>query len=213
MKSVAWTMIWAVLGVTWILPVFGETLSADVLKGKKEYEQNNLSGAIESLGQALEKQSNDAVAHYYLALSFFRSGRKEEARTHFEKVIEFAPNSPMSRYSVYMIENVVTQPRAVRKEDGFIGIKFFREGRIVKVYKDSPADKAGIKVGDRIVAINGKAVDEYSVHSVSLKIIGRRGEPVKLTLLRNGTKFDITVKRGAIYPDAARQWKLDSETE
>lgn len=65
---------------------------------------------------------------------------------------------------------------------------------IFRVDKDSPADKAGIKVGDRIVAVDGVTVEslgyEKSVNSIKREL----GETVVLTAKRNGKekKFKVT---------------------
>lgn len=58
------------------------------------------------------------------------------------------------------------------------------------VTADAPAAQAGIKTGDRLVAINGQAV--RSAEHVSLFIREHRTEPITLTVERNGQKQDIT---------------------
>ncbi len=63
------------------------------------------------------------------------------------------------------------------------------------VQKDQPADKAGIKDGDVIVAIDGKDVEDTAD---LLRTIARHqpGTEVKVTVWRDGSKKDFTVKLG-----------------
>jgi membrane-associated protease RseP (regulator of RpoE activity) len=64
---------------------------------------------------------------------------------------------------------------------------------VVEVMPDSLADEAGLRHGDVITNVNGKAVeDEVELR----KDLNRQGpdKPVKLSILRDGQKRDITVK-------------------
>ncbi|MBM2831762.1 MAG: carboxyl-terminal protease [Dehalococcoidia bacterium] len=58
---------------------------------------------------------------------------------------------------------------------------------IVTVFPDSPADKAGLKAGDSIRAVNGEPVSGMAnVQEAVLKVQGPRGSTVKLLVLRVG---------------------------
>jgi carboxyl-terminal processing protease len=54
---------------------------------------------------------------------------------------------------------------------------------IVSVISGSPADKAGLRSGDRIIAVDGKAADGLSVVDVVGLVRGPEGTTVKLTVL------------------------------
>lgn len=49
-------------------------------------------------------------------------------------------------------------------------------------YKGSPADKAGIRPGDRIVEIEGKSAKGYTTQQVSDKLKGDAGSSIKITI-------------------------------
>jgi serine protease Do len=77
------------------------------------------------------------------------------------------------------------------------------EGALISdVVKGDPADKAGVKAGDVVIAINGRAVKD---NRELINVIGAY-EPntsVKLTVLREGKKKEISVKLGIRKDDSA----------
>ena len=62
----------------------------------------------------------------------------------------------------------------------------------------SPAEKAGLKVGDKIVSINGKQVNGFagSLSSISERIILSRGEKITYTVERPGEATPIQLESG-----------------
>ena len=64
---------------------------------------------------------------------------------------------------------------------------------VFRVDKDSPADKAGIKVGDNIVAVDGTTVKKLGYEKSVTSIRRELGETVLLTLLRDGKEKKINV--------------------
>lgn len=58
------------------------------------------------------------------------------------------------------------------------------------VEPNTPAAEAGLRVGDRIVAVNGESVK--SAEQVTQLIRGHKGQPITLRVERNGSSVDIT---------------------
>ncbi len=81
-----------------------------------------------------------------------------------------------------------------------LGMKGQKGVRAVQVFEDSPAQKAGIKVGDIIIAIDDKLVEASEGSDIEiLPAMIRRyaiGLTVKITLLRNNRQLDLSVKLG-----------------
>ncbi len=77
-----------------------------------------------------------------------------------------------------------------------------QEGSITVIapLKNSPAAKAGIMAGDRIVKIGNKETTSLTTEDAVQLIRGPKGTHVKLTIFRNGAKepFEITVIRDVI---------------
>jgi carboxyl-terminal processing protease len=69
---------------------------------------------------------------------------------------------------------------------------------IIAPLKDSPAERAGIRAGDLIAALDGKSTDGLSTDEAIKKIRGPKGTNITFTLVRAGKPLDITVTRDTI---------------
>jgi carboxyl-terminal processing protease len=85
---------------------------------------------------------------------------------------------------------------------GGVGIEISVQGKqliVVAPIDESPADKAGVKAGDRLVKIEGAATKEMSVDEAASRLRGKPGSKVKVTFLRNGKdNLDFTLVRETI---------------
>ena len=82
---------------------------------------------------------------------------------------------------------------------------------VIAPLKDSPAQKAGIKTQDKIVAIDGEDSTAYSLEEAVTKIRGPKGTPVTLTVLRGSEKLNITVTRDTIQIPSLKWEMLESD--
>lgn len=63
---------------------------------------------------------------------------------------------------------------------------------VIAPYKDSPGEKAGLKAGDIILAVDGEDITAIEVDEVARKIRGKKGSKVTLTIQRKkGKKNDV----------------------
>ncbi|HVF42456.1 MAG TPA: S41 family peptidase [Pyrinomonadaceae bacterium] len=70
---------------------------------------------------------------------------------------------------------------------------------VIAPVKGGPADQAGLKVGDIIEYIDGKATRDISLYDARQLLNGAAGSEVKLRVLRSGARpFVATVRRGAV---------------
>lgn len=82
---------------------------------------------------------------------------------------------------------------------------------IVKPIKNSPAEKAGIKAGDLIYAVDGKEVTGEEISSVQALVKGEKGTKVVLTIVRKDEQKKVTVTRDEIEEDTVSCQLLDEQ--
>ena len=78
-------------------------------------------------------------------------------------------------------------------EDGYI--------EITRIYTGAPAEQAGLRTGDRIIAVDGQPVSGENAKTLSeavSMIQGEDGTQVHLTLLRNGETMEADVTRAEV---------------
>ncbi|QCJ44107.1 PDZ domain-containing protein [Bacillus sp. S3] len=125
-----------------------------------------------------------------------------------EKLVEGAIQGMLSvlkdPYSVYM-DKETAQQFTQTLESSFEGIGAevgMVDGKIVIVspFKNSPAEKAGIKPNDQILKVDGKSVEGLDLNKATLQIRGKKGTTVNLEIARKGLKepLSIDVKRDEI---------------
>ena len=64
--------------------------------------------------------------------------------------------------------------------------------------KGTPADRSGIRPGDKIIFVDGKPTSNLSINEAVDLIRGPKGTKVVLTLLRDGKKIDVEIIRDII---------------
>ncbi len=118
-------------------------------------------------------------------------------------------------HSAYM--NPVEYNDAQAPLEGYSGIGAWvnTEGEyltITEPMKDSPAQAAGLKAGDQIIAIDGEDMTGTLPELARQKILGEAGTQVILTVLREGVDepFDIPITRAQITIPSTEYRMLDN---
>jgi carboxyl-terminal processing protease len=100
-------------------------------------------------------------------------------------------------YSVYMNKETAQQfSQALESSFEGIGAEVgMEDGKIVIIspFKNSPAEKAGLKPNDEILKVDGKSVEGLDLNKATLKIRGKKGTKVKLEIARKGLKEPLTI--------------------
>lgn len=105
-------------------------------------------------------------------------------------------------YTTYMRESDVEEFRIQTTGlYGGIGSTIRKVGDrvlIIQPYKNYPADKAGLKAGDRILTIDGTGMNGKSTDEVSRLLKGSPGTEVEIEIERDGEQMTKTLKREEI---------------
>ena len=194
----------SLLSLVSIYPIaIAETPSTDTSNPpqttEKPYERDDVYRQIELFSTALSFVLNN----YYQNLT------KEQLDEIMSDAIKGMLQGLGDRYSFYQAETSRKREqenlffakfgglgiRILPSPDGFISI--------VQAMDGTPAMKAGLHAGDKILAVDGKSIENQSIEDVVEMIRGEVGTKVTLTLVRPGmdTSFDVAVTREIInYP-------------
>jgi len=111
-------------------------------------------------------------------------------------------------YSTYLTPDQVKDYRAGAKSNQVgIGAELSQVSSflyVVAPVKGSPADQAGVRAGDIVEYIDGKATRDISLYDAGQLLNGAAGTEVKLRILRTGARpLTLTVKRSAFRAPAS----------
>lgn len=114
-------------------------------------------------------------------------------------------------YTVYWNEQEIQNAR-IKNSGNYTGIgadiQTEPEDILIRnIIKNSPADKAGLKIGDKITKIGDISVEDYNEDAGEL-LKGAPDSEVQLEFLRNGNKEQTTLKRGVVKIKAVPYYKL-----
>lgn len=83
---------------------------------------------------------------------------------------------------------------------GYLGIRMEADGgegiEVTQVVEDSPADRAGLKAGDRIVGMNGRPIESTDSLRAQVEKAGA-GSKVAIDVIRKGRSKSLTAKLGS----------------
>lgn len=92
-----------------------------------------------------------------------------------------------------------------------IGIQI-ESGAVAKVIKNSPAEEAGIAVGDKFLKIDGKDATNYSDKDIVVLIRNSNKEKVTLVMDRDGQELTFEVKLGTL-TDASISYNMVTDSD
>ena len=98
-------------------------------------------------------------------------------------------------------EDSTTFNESVDGEYVGIGATVSYDGENVKIqsmFNNSPSKKAGLKVGDKLIEIDGKKVKDIEFNEVSKLIKGKKGTTVTIKILRGEDEKEFKIKRNKI---------------
>jgi carboxyl-terminal processing protease len=174
-------------GMQWLEKSGGNSALEKIIETKKD----KVSDSSQTDKENLEKvgQAYDLIQSRYVE------------KVDQEKLTEGAIQGMLSvlkdPYSVYMDKETAQQfTQTLESSFEGIGAEVGKEdGKIVIIspFKNSPAEKAGLKPNDQILKVDGESIEGLDLSKATLKIRGKRGTTVKLDILRESLKEPITI--------------------
>lgn len=100
-------------------------------------------------------------------------------------------------------------------EFGGLGIEISIQNNILTIIspiEDTPAWNAGIKPGDKVVAINGESTKGFSLVDASTALKGKNGTKITLSVIRDASEkpIDIVIVRGRVKIKSVKTMMLDN---
>ena len=183
-KMVIAALCGTLAGAVLTTQVAGPMIAQDASKNAKVYEQLDLFGDVFERIRAQYVEDVDS-----------------------KKLVEAAINGMLTSldpHSSYMdakaFADMTTQTRG---EFGGLGIEVTQQDGYIKVVSPmdgTPADKAGIKSGDFITAVDGESVQGLTLDQAVDKMRGPIGSEIVITVVREGVAdpFDVSIIRDTI---------------
>lgn len=132
---------------------------------------------------------------------FYKETKEEDLVNGAMKGLFSGLNDP---YSQYYTKNEFERLKE-QTSGSFVGIGIYisptsddNSITIIAPIEGSPAEKSGIKPGDKIVKVDGKSVTADKSDEAIGMIKGKANTEVELTIKRDNKEFDVTVKREEI---------------
>jgi carboxyl-terminal processing protease len=173
------------------------------------YEKEDVYRQLELFSTALS----------YVLLNYYKDLTKEE----LEKLMNGAVSGMLrgldDRYSFYQSET-----RRRREQENLFYAKFGGLGirilpspdgfvNIVQPMDGTPAIKAGLRSGDKIIKVNGESIEHMAMSDVVDILRGEVGTDVTITIVRQGRDmpFPVTITRGIIDFPSVRSIMLEDQ--
>ncbi|WP_372620801.1 S41 family peptidase [Falsiroseomonas sp.] len=199
--------LWSLRGLAVLDPRFDPVLTETELR--LQFQDRPLSAlpleglatadpaaAAESLGFAL---SRFYEAAWLGSPAVRRAGMERVIASGFDEVFNH-----LDPYSRYLTPAEARAARERRVGQSGLGLRVAVQGRflvVVAVTPDGPADLEGVQVGDRLLAVDGRALGPRDPGLAASLLEGPEGSTVALTLSRNGRRREVTLLREMVVPE------------
>lgn len=175
--------------------------------------KNKISKPIEKKDKYIENFINN---YNYIIDNYYEKVDKEKL---INDAIAGMMNTLDDPYSAYISDdesnNFNINLEGSYKGLGISIIKDPESGYIMVYYtfKNSPADKAGLKSADIIKAIDGELTNEIETSEFSNKILKNDKQNFVLTVIRDGEEFDVNVSKENVTIDSVKSEIIEKENK
>jgi carboxyl-terminal processing protease len=121
---------------------------------------------------------------------------KKASAEEIYKIVFDAALLRLDRYSRYATAEQARENRASRSGFVGIGVRIRQDDgvtRVVVVFPETPAERAGLKAADAIVKIDGIGITGMPLHDVVRRLRGPNGSQVRLSVARKTEKKQLSI--------------------
>lgn len=133
---------------------------------------------------------------------YFASGIDDlDERLTDQAITGITTNSEDTHTEYLSEEEMASFTQSINRNYVGIGVSYVTNGNVnmvEEVFKDSPAEKAGVKAGDVIHAVDGTVIDGMSSTEIKSLIQGDAGTVVTVTFIRDGQYVTYDITRAAV---------------
>ena len=154
------------------------------------------NGYKDKLGITYDKLSNDKALRNFLDVyssltsEYYEDVDKEKL---LKEAIEAMTEYLGDKYTTYLTEDQKNQlENQLNGKYKGIGV-LIQEGVVKQVFDNSPAEKSGVKVGDKIIEVNGEDVTDKTSSEI-VNLIRQNDDKSTIKFLRNNKKYEVTIE-------------------
>ena len=93
------SLVLSVLLTTTVAVAAGGVSDISMKAAIKKYKTGNYTGCLQDMQSFVKIDPSNAMAHYYIAMSYVQSGKRDEALEAYDKVIALKPNNILYNYA------------------------------------------------------------------------------------------------------------------
>ena len=149
-----------------------ELKAQDIDRVKRDFELGQATEVLSNIMREFDMGFVDAVPATTLLTSAVRG-----MTTATDPYSEYLSEEAMSAFEIMTTGRYGGVGSLIRKRDDYV--------IFAQPYKDSPSDKAGIKIGDKILAIDGENMSGRDVSTISSRLKGEPESSVEVVIERN----------------------------
>ena len=170
---------------------------------------------------SLGEEDRESLALYAEALDTVRDDYVDQQALDPEKQTYGAIEGMLDTLGDEGHTRFLTPEERTQNEEGLsgtyvgIGVQLEAEGDEVVVatpIQDSPADRAGIRSGDVLIAVNGESVRGEDISEIVERVKGPEGTAVRLTVLRGEEERKFDLERAEIQSPVV-SWTMIGDTD
>ena len=184
---------------------------------EKEEEKKQYSQEYQVIELVADYASQLFIDDTLTPESLIKEGFSKMMEENPEELIPFLKTmiGTLDPYSEYFtLEEYVDYVQGVNRSFYGIGVIIQKNGDYIQITgftKDSPSEKVGLQIGDRISKVDGADMSGKNLNEVRAAILGELGTDVLVTVLRNGKNYDYKITRGIVNETTVEWAKLDDD--